>query len=178
MLSVLPLFVNGHNDLHTLFLLCGTLIIKAVAIPLLLFRSLRETTIRQDVEPIVSLHFSLLGGGAIAVVAFSSLKVLPHPEPPFSPLFLSSALAIVLMGLFLLISRTKAITQVIGFLVLENGIFLFGMTIIDEFPVTVELGVLLDLLVGVFVMGIMIYQINRTFDHIDTSALSKLRDAE
>ena len=66
----------------------------------------------------------------------------------------------------------------IGFLVLENGIFLFGMTIIDEFPVTVELGVLLDLLVGVFVMGIMIYQINRTFDHIDTGAFAGPRDTK
>ena len=64
----------------------------------------------------------------------------------------------------------------IGFLVLENGVFLFGMILIGDFPLTVELGVLLDLLVGVFVMGIMIYHINKTFDHIDTTVLSSLKD--
>lgn len=178
LLSLLPLFVNGWNDPHALFLFGGTLIIKAVVIPFLLFRSLREATIRQEVEPVVSLHLSLLGGGAIAVAAFSSLRVLPHPALNFSPLVVPAALSIVLIGLFLLISRTKAISQVIGFLVLENGVFLFGMTLVAEFPMTVEMGVLLDLLVGVFVMGIMVYQINRTFDHIDTGALATLRDAE
>ncbi|MBI2067571.1 MAG: hydrogenase [Deltaproteobacteria bacterium] len=178
LLSVLPIFVKGWNDPHALFLFGGTLIIKAMVIPSLLFRSIREATIREEAEPIVSLHLSLLGGGGIMVAAFSSLNALPHLAPPFSPLFIPAALSIVLIGLFLLISRTKAISQVIGFLVLDNGIFLFGMTLVAEFPMTVELGVLLDLLVGVFVMGIMIYHINRTFDHIDTGALATLRDTE
>ena len=179
LLSILPLLSRGSfANPHALALFIGSLAIKAVIIPLFLFRSLKQAKIRKEVEPIASLHFSLVGGGAILVMAFASLRAFPLPTAPFPTLIIPAALATVLIGFFLLISRTKAVTQVIGFLVLENGIFLFGMTIISEFPLTVEMGVLLDLLVGVFVMGIMIYHINKTFDHIDTAALSKLRDAE
>jgi hydrogenase-4 component E len=179
LLSVLPLFAKGEfTDPHALFLTSTTFAIKAVVIPYLLFRSIREAQVRQEVELVVRPYLSLLMGGGIVVIAFSSLRVLPNPGPPLSPMVVPAALSIVLIGFFLLISRTKAITQVLGFLVLENGIFLFGMTLVAEFPLTVELGVLLDLLVGVFVMGIMVYHINRTFDHIDTRALATLRDAE
>lgn len=173
LLSVLPLFAHGNLPLFI-----GAFTIKAVAVPVFLFRSLKQAKIQKEVEPMVSLHLSLIGGGAILVMAFASLGAFPLPTAPFPGLIIPAALATVLIGFFLLVSRTKAITQVIGFLVLENGVFLFGMTIISEFPLTVELGVLLDLLVGVFVMGIIIHHINRTFDHIDTSALSKLRDTE
>lgn len=179
LLSILPTMArSSFADPHSLLLFIGAFTIKAVVIPIFLFRSLKQAKIRKEVEPIVSLHLSLIGGGAILVMAFASLGAFSLPTAPFPPLIIPAALATVLIGFFLLVSRTKAITQVIGFLILENGVFLFGMTILSEFPLTVELGVLLDLLVGVFVMGIMIYHINRTFDHIDTSALSKLRDAE
>lgn len=179
MLSVLPMFSKPYFwDPHGLLLFLGSFAIKAVAIPIFLFRSLKEARIQQEVEPIVSLHFSLIGGGAILVMAFSSFRFFALPTAPFPPLIIPAALATVLIGFLLLVSRTKAITQVIGFLVLENGVFLFGVTLLADFPLTVEMGVLLDLLVGVFVMGIMVYHINRTFDHIDTTVLSKLRDTE
>lgn len=179
LLSILPLLASHTFDPHGLLLFIGSFVIKAVAIPFFLFRSLKEARIQQEVEPIVSLHFSLMGGGAILIAAFSSFRVFALPvSSAFPPLIIPAALSTVLIGFLLLISRTKAITQVIGFLVLENGVFLFGITLLSDFPLTVELGVLLDLLVGVFVMGIMIYHINRTFDHIDTTALSKLKDTE
>lgn len=179
LLSVLPLLARGEfTDPHGLFLASTTFAIKAIVIPYLLFRSIREATIRQEVELVVRPYLSLLTGGGIVIVAFSSLRVLPHPGAPFSPMVVPAALSIVLIGFFLLISRTKAITQVLGFLVLENGIFLFGMTLVSEFPLTVELGALLDLLVGVFVMGIMVYHINRTFDQIDSRIVTASRDAE
>ncbi len=179
LLSILPLLARDSLlDPHGLLLFLGSFAIKAVAIPFFLFRSLKEARIKQEVEPIISLHLSLIGGGAILVVAFSSFRFFLLPIASFPPLIIPAALATVLIGFLLLISRTKAIMQVIGFLVLENGVFLFGMTLLSDFPLTVELGVLLDLLVGVFVMGIMIYHINRTFDHIDTTALSKLKDIE
>ncbi len=171
LLSVFPLFAKGCNDPHAIFLFGGTLIIKSVLIPLLLFRTIRAAAIRQEVEPSVSLHLSLIAGGLMVVVAFSSLKILPHPALPFSPLLIPSSLSMVLIGLFLLISRNKAVSQVLGFLVLENGIFLFGIMLVGRFPVTVELGILLDLLVAVFLMGIMVHHISRTFDHITPGAI-------
>lgn len=179
LLALLPaLAKHSFSDPHGLLLLIGSFTIKAVAIPFFLFRSLKEARIKQEVEPIVSLHLSMVGGGAILILAFSSFRIFALPLSSFPPLIIPAALSTVLIGFLLLISRTKAIMQVIGFLVLENGVFLFGVTLLSDFPLTVEMGVLLDLLVGVFVMGIMIYHINRTFDHIDTTALSKLRDIE
>lgn len=179
LLSLLSLSAGGSfSDPHRLFLGAASFIIKTIVIPILLARSLGKAKIKQEVEPTISPHLSLLGGGVLLVVAFLSAKAFPLPTEPFPALIIPAALTIIFIGFFLLVSRTKALTQVIGFLVLENGIFLFGMTLIGEFPLTVELGVFLDLLVGVFVMGIMIYHINKTFDHIDTRALALLKDIE
>jgi hydrogenase-4 component E len=82
----------------------------------------------------------------------------------------------ILTGLFVICSRRKALTQVLGYLVMENGVCVFGSALAVEAPLPVELGVLLDVSVAVFVMGIVIFHINREFDHIDTDRLSILRD--
>ena len=178
LLSLLPILERGSlSDFHTLSLFFITVSIKALAIPFLLTRSLHQARIKKEVEPMVSLHFSLLTGGAIVVLSFFVSNILDL-ETPFSSIIIPVALSTVLTGFFLLISRTKAITQVIGFLILDNGVFLFGTTLISDFPLTVEMGILLDLWVGVFVMGIMIHHINRTFNHIDTRVLSTLKDTE
>jgi hydrogenase-4 component E len=86
------------------------------------------------------------------------------------------ALSTILIGLFVVISRIKALSQVLGFLILENGIYAFGAALLLEQPLVVELGVLLDVFVAVFVMGIAIFHISREFDHIDTDALDQLAD--
>jgi hydrogenase-4 component E len=83
----------------------------------------------------------------------------------------------ILSGLFLIISRRTALSQVIGYLVLENGIYTFGISLVQEEEFLVELGVLLDVLVGVFVMGITLFHISREFDHIDVDRLSALKDS-
>ena len=152
LLSILPLLAKtSFWDPHGLLLFIGSFTIKALAIPFFLIRSLKQARIKQEVAPVVSLHMTLIGGGAVLVLAFSSFRFFALPTAPFPSLIVPAALATVLIGFLLLISRTKAITQVIGFLVLENGVFLFGMTLLSDFPLTVEMGVLLDLLVGVFV---------------------------
>ena len=79
------------------------------------------------------------------------------------------------IGMFLIVSRKKALTQVIGYLTLENGIYLFGLALAREEPLLVEMGVLLDVFVAVFVMGIAIFHISREFDHIDVDRLSRLK---
>ena len=175
MLSFLPLLARGSlTDPHAVGMFAGTFLIKGILIPLLLFRSLRKAKIREETEPTASRHLSLLAGGLVVILAFSwGFHTLPGSHSLFT---VPTALSMVLLGFLLLVVRKKAVMQVIGFLVLENGVFLFGMTLASDFPMTVELGVLLDLLVGVFVMGIMIHHINRTFDHIDTTRLASLRD--
>jgi hydrogenase-4 component E len=101
---------------------------------------------------------------------------LPMPSPVFSTLIVPVSFATILCGFFIIISRTKALTQVLGYLVIENGIYVFGMVLLHEQPVLVELAILLDIFVAVFVMGIAIFHISREFDHIDTQHLSQLRD--
>ena len=87
-----------------------------------------------------------------------------------------AALANVLLGFLLLVARRQAITQVVGYLVLENGVFVFGLGLAPHQPIVVELSALLDLLVGVFIMGVAIHHISETFDHMDTTALVSLRE--
>ncbi|PJB83091.1 MAG: hydrogenase, partial [Acidobacteria bacterium CG_4_9_14_3_um_filter_49_7] len=93
-----------------------------------------------------------------------------------SHFLLPSALFSLMTGLLIIVSRRKALTQVIGYLTMENGVYLFGAALAIEEPLLVEMGVLLDVFVAVFIMGITIYQINSEFDHIDTDRLSELKD--
>jgi hydrogenase-4 component E len=161
---------------HVGLLSLGTLVLKAVAIPLLLTRAMREANVRREVEPFVSQHVSVVLGALLCGLSFwmGSLLTLPRPAP--STMVVPVALATLLIGFLVVVSRRKAITQVIGYLMLENGIFIFGQCLASEMPFVVELGILLDVLVGVFVMGIAINHISREFDDIDTDALTSLKD--
>jgi hydrogenase-4 component E len=95
---------------------------------------------------------------------------------PESGFLLPGALFTILSGLMIIISRRKALTQVIGYLAMENGVYAFGAALAVEEPLLVEMGILLDVLVAVFIMGITIHHISREFDHIDTDRLSELKD--
>jgi hydrogenase-4 component E len=101
---------------------------------------------------------------------------VPLPVPERHPLLVPTSLSTVWTGLLLVVTRRKAVAQVLGFLVLENGVFVFGVLLSDFMPVMVEAGVLLDLFAAVFVMGIVIFHINREFSSLDTRKLSTLRD--
>lgn len=179
-LSLLPLALlsGGWNvqAFHVGLMCAGTLVIKAIIIPKLVFRAIREANVRREVDPSVSLHSSVLLAGLAVGISFwmARVLVLPHPAP--SALLVPVAFATVLTGFLVLVSRRQAITHVIGYLMIENGVFIFGQTLAREVPFTVELGILLDLLVGIFVMGIAINHISREFDHIDTELLSALKD--
>ncbi len=154
----------------------ASITVKSILLPLLLKRALRNTVVRRDVEPLVGYSLSLFFG--LLFVGISALAVFTMPMPPLhtSPLVIMVGMLTVCTGLFLIITRTKAITQTIGYLVLENGIYALGIAVAAESPFIVELGILLDVFVGVFVMGIMIENINREFDNIDTNQLTSLKD--
>lgn len=179
-LSLLPLALWGRVfDRHVVPILAmsiGALAVKAVVIPLLLFRAIREANVRREAEPFISLHFSILIAAALVGFSFwlGTVLVLPMAAP--TPLLVPMAFATLLIGFLVLVSRRKAVTQVVGYLMLENGIFIFGQTLVKEIPFAVEVSILLDLLVGVFVMGIAINHISREFEHIDTERLSTLKD--
>ena len=180
LLALLPLAVVpeafGSHLIHVVSISAGTLLLKAAVIPWLLFRALRGAGIRREVEPFVSQHVTLLLGGCLVGLAFWASTKLPLPQSNLPALLVPAALTTVLLGFLVIVSRRKAITQVVGYLMMENGVFVFGLGLTHAMPFVVELGILLDVLVGIFVFGIVIHHINAEFDHIDTGALSELKD--
>jgi hydrogenase-4 component E len=132
--------------------------------------------VRQEVDPLLGYAPSLTLGALLAGVSFLVASRLPLPTEIASPTIPAGALTTLLFGLLILVARTQAVTQVVGYLVMENGIFLFGMLLTRQMPLLVEMGILLDIFVGVFVMGIVVYQIQREFDHMDTHNLAALKD--
>jgi hydrogenase-4 component E len=167
---------HDHLTVAVLLVALSGMVLKGVVFPWLLFRALREAEVEREVEPFVGPIMSLLAGVAALGASLWLARRLPLPESPNASLLVAVALFSILVGLFLIVTRKKAISQVLGFLVMENGIYAFGVGLVLESPLLVELGVLLDVFVAVFVMGIIIFQISREFDHIDTHELSKLRD--
>lgn len=176
LVALLPMLLHGTFIINGTLIFEGVvLLIKGVLIPYLLFFAVKHAHIGREIEPIVGYHASIFIGLLLMLVAFF---IAGHSALPNSihPLLLPTAMTTVASGLFLIVSRRKAITMVIGYLIMENGIFLMGMMLAGEMKHLVELGVLLDLLVGVMIMGIVLNHINQEFDHIDTSLLSELKD--
>ncbi len=174
--SVFPLLFSPAPTLRLLGLVLVAGVVKVVVIPGMLYRALREVHIQHEVEPYLGLVPSVLlcaaGTGATTLFA-SRLPLMPaHRDLLVVPVALSTLFA----GFLLLTTRRKAISQVTGYLILENGIFVFAQLLHEAMPALVEVGVLLDLLVGIFVMGIVMNHIQREFGSLDTERLSELRD--
>ena len=152
------------------------ILVKGVLLPLLLIRAMHKAGVRRELEPLAGYSWSLLivtVAGALALWLSLSLNI-----PGVPMLAIPAAAMTVFTGLFIIISRRKAITQSLGFLGFENGIALFGVAMHLEYGFFVELGILLDVLVLVFVMGITVFQISREFEHIDADRLNLLTDSE
>ncbi|HVT72760.1 MAG TPA: hydrogenase [Lacunisphaera sp.] len=175
-LGVMPLLMEAHFNWQVGLVAAGTVAGKGFVIPHLLRRAMRTAHIDREVEPFLGFVPSLLlgAGGTIAAVALArALPLLPEHQ---GSLLVSGSAASVLTGFVLLIGRSKAISQVCGYLILENGIYLFGLLLIRATPLLVEAGILLDLTVGVFVIGIIVDRIQRAFDSLDTRKLTVLRE--
>ena len=160
---------------HILGLALGTLVVKALLLPLLLSRAIREAAVRREIEPLIGYTASLLVGAIAVAMAFGIAPRIPLPGTP-SSLLVPVALSTVIIGLIILTTRRKAVTQVVGYLILENGIYVFGLSQVERVPFLVEVGVLLDIFVGVFIMGIVVFHINRAFDSLDSARLTELKD--
>ncbi len=177
LLGVLPLFVPHHElALRTVFLIVVTVGLKGFVIPSFLVRAMREANIQHEVNPIVNYMSSLLLGAIGTGLALVFSYSLPLAEKDVGYLVVPASLATVWTGFLLLTARRKAITQVLGYLLLENGFFLFGLLLLEAMPLLVEIGVLLDLFTGVFVMGIIVFHINREFASTSTEHLTELKE--
>lgn len=174
-LGVMPLLLHAF-DWRVGLVALATVAGKGLLIPGLLRRAMRAARIEREIEPVIGFVPSLLlgAGGTIAAIAFA--RVLPLRPEHVGSLLVPGAMASVLTGFVLLIGRLKAISQVCGYLILENGIYMFGLLLIQGTPLLVEAGILLDLTVGVFVIGIIVDRIQRAFDSLDTRKLTVLRE--
>lgn len=176
LLGFMPLLLHQHIRPLPVVVAIATLALKGSIIPRMLLKALRDAQIKREVEPLIGLVPTMLLGalGTAVSIAFASrLSLTPEHT---QTLVVPAAFSTVLTGFLLLITRIKAITQVIGYLILENGIFIFGMLLLEAMPFLVELGVLLDLFVGIFVVSIIIHHINREFASLDTRLLSSLKE--
>jgi hydrogenase-4 component E len=175
LLGLLPLVFASQWSIHTVVLAAGTVAVKAVVLPWFLAWAIREASVRREIEPLVGFIASLLLGALAVALGFVIAARLPLP-PAQDPLLVPVSLATVMIGFLVLTSRRKAVTQVVGYVMLENGIYLFGLTQAEKVPFLLELGVLLDVFVGVFIMGIVVFHINREFESLDSARLTELTD--
>jgi hydrogenase-4 component E len=176
-LGLLPLFSKWPDiGLRLAAIAILSTAIKAIVLPAMLRRAVREANVRNEVQPLVGFTTSLLVGIALWGLAMHIAGRLPIRTLNISALLVPVAIFTVLCGLLLIVSRNTAVMQVIGYLVLENGIYVFGWAFAIEEPLLVEMGVLLDVFVAVFVMGITMHHLSREFDTIETDELSSLKD--
>lgn len=175
-LGVLPLFSHqGDISVWVLLLCLVTIGLKGVVFPRLLLNSLQDADVRREVEPYVGYTASILAGFiSLAVSVWLSAR-LPMLDAGFSSLAAPVSFFMVFVGLFVIVSRKKAINQILGYLVMENGIYVFGVVLLREMPLLVDLGVLLDAFAAVFVMGVAVYHISHEFDHMDVDQLDLLK---
>jgi hydrogenase-4 component E len=175
-LGAIPLLLETHFDWRVAMVAVVTIAVKGFVIPAMLGRAMRAANIDREVEPFIGFVPSLLLGAAGTIAAVAGARALPLLPEHAGTLFVPGALASVLTGFVLLVGRAKAISQVCGYLILENGIYLAGLLLIKATPLLVESGILLDLTVGIFVIGIIVDRIQRAFDSLDTRKLTVLRE--
>jgi len=174
LVGLLPLAASGADWTLRIAVL-GALIagLKGFVFPHLLARALRESNTSREAEPHIGYGASLSAGVLFLLASLWLDARLPLPAA--SDLIVPVASFMMMTGLFLIVARRTAVNQVVGYLVMENGIYAFGLGIVRDIPLLLELGVLMDVFVAVFVMGIAIYHINREFDHIDADRLNALK---
>ena len=164
-------FSTGRADIYIVALL--TLVIKSAIIPYVFIYIIREIKVKREIELYVNVSPSLIIGGVLVVISYYLVRSI-NIITELSGFALSASMSLVSIGLFIMISRKKAIMQMMGILIMENGLFLGAISLTYGMPLLVELGIFFDVLIGVLIMGILIFRINRTFECIDTDMLKTL----
>jgi len=167
-------FLTGAHHIYIAAVL--TVIIKAIILPRILKAVIERLNVTRELILNINIPSSLLICGALVILAFYITQPIISLGFLLTQDSLAIALAIVLIGFFLMIARKKAVTQVIGFLVIENGLFLGATAAAYGMPLIVELGVFFDILVAGLIIGVYTHRLQDTFDSVDTSKLTGLKE--
>ena len=166
--------ITGQHHLYWSALL--TLALKVIVLPWILHRLIRKLNVKWDVETLINIPTTMLVGIVLVVLAFNLALPISQLAGTVTRSTLGIALASVLLSFLMMITRSKAIPQVIGFLAMENGLFFAATGAVYGMPMVVELGVALDVLVGALILGIFVFQIRERFDSLDTRHLERLKE--
>src|SRR3954466_10335180 len=153
-------------------------VLKVVLLPWLLHRLIVRLDVRWDVEPLINIPTTMLIGIVLVVFAFNLAVPISELASTVTRSTLGIAMAIVLLSFLMMITRRKALPQVIGFLSMENGLFFAATSATYGMPMVVELGIALDVLVGVLILGVFFFQIREQFDSLDLKHLESLKESE
>jgi hydrogenase-4 component E len=170
---------NDKTNFITLaFLSMETLLVKTILIPLFLTRVLNKNEVFRDNEPDIPNFYSLVIASVILFAGFILSNLHGQGFEKVTPLFFGVSISTILMSLFLITTRKKILTHVIGYIMMENGIFLLSLSVAKEMPIVVSLGVLLDVFIAVFILGFLVNKINTAFEELNICDLCNLRDCD
>ncbi len=181
LLAAIAATIAFFNQANHIYIAAGlTLIVKAIALPIILERLVAKVGIRQEIEPLINVPLSVLISGCLTLVGYVVAESFYHPEGAVTPMALGHnalavAVALFLIGFFMMLNRRKALTQVLALLSMENGLFLAAISLTYGMPLVVEFGIFFDVLVAVMVLGILVYRIGEAFESMDVSKMRRLR---
>ena len=169
-------FVAGRHHLYISSLL--TLSLKVILLPYILHVLVRRLRIHREIETVVNVPLTMLIGIALVIFSYHLTAPVRELSTLVTRSVLAIALATVMIGLLMMITRRHAVTQIIGFLAMENGLFFAATSATYGMPLVVELGVALDILIAAFIFGIFFFHIHTTFDSLDVEQMAKLKEGD
>jgi len=172
--SVLLGYTSSNADLYVSAGL--TLVLKVLLIPWLLYRVIHRLNVRWDVEPLINVPTLMIVGIGLVIFSFSLALPISRLSASIAGGSLGIALACVLLSFMMMITRSRAVPQVIGFLSMENGLIFAATAATGGMPMIVEFGIALDVLVGILILGVFMFQIREQFDSLDIHHLEKLKE--
>jgi hydrogenase-4 component E len=174
--TLLVAWRTGESDLYVSAVL--TLALKVLLLPWLLNRLIRRLDVYWDTEPLINASGTMLLGVLIVIFAFGLAQPIAELASTATRSSIGIAVAVVLLSFLMIITRRKALSQVLGFLSMENGLFFGAMSTTYGMPMIVEVGVALDVIVGMLVLGVFFFQIREQFDTLDVQQFESLKEEE
>ncbi|WP_301103081.1 formate hydrogenlyase [Propionivibrio sp.] len=182
MLQGLVLFISTlivaltTSQSHLLWSAGLTLLLKVIALPLILHRLIRRLSVKWDIETLLNIPTIMLIGIALVVIAFNVAQPISQLSGTITRATIGIALACVLLAFLMMITRSKAVPQVIAFLAMENGLFFAATSATYGMPMVVELGIALDVMVGMVILGVFFFQIRQQFDSLDIRHMERNKE--